>query len=409
MHIALVNQWYPPHSGYGGVAMYNYYLSHALHERGHRVSVVACRRSTDAPALHNDNGVTVHRLLSRDCYPLRRLPVLGRYVRPAQQLAYSRHVANQLREIEQSEGMDVVEFAEINAEGFFYVLRRHRAPAVVRCHTPTFVLRRYYRPEEMRYDTAITTILEKFCIRHADALTTPSRHMAQVIAAECGIPLERITVVPNALDTEEFCPASHKRNAADDIVILHVGRLERGKGIHVLAEAIPLVLAAVPCARFVFAGDDGVLPDGRSQRAALQEYFADLGWDSRVELRGRVSQAKLLAAYAEADLCVVPSLIYESFSYTCAQAMACGLPVVASRIGGIPETVGDGVAGLLVEPGDVSGLAQAIICLAQDAALRRRMGAAGRARAAALYDARRVAELTLAVYERAIRDFRGRQ
>jgi glycogen(starch) synthase len=409
MHIALANQWYPPLSGYGGVAMYNYYLSHALQQLGHRVSVIACRWSADVPAMRNDNGVAVHRLLHRDHYRLHRLPLLGCYVRPVQQLAYSLRVARKLREIEQAEGLDVVEFAEVNAEGFFYLLRRDRAPVVVRCHTPTFVLRRYYRPEEMHYDTTITTILEKFCIRHADALTTPSHNMARVIAAECGVPLQRITVVPNALDTEEFRPAWGKHNPGNEIVILYVGRLERGKGVQVLAEAIPRVLRAVPQARFVFVGDDRPIPDGCSQIAALREHFAALGLDSRVELRGHVPQAELLAAYAQADICVVPSLIYESFSYTCAQAMACGLPVVASRIGGIPETVEDGVTGILVEPGDVQGLAQAIVWLAQDRELRRRMGAAGRAKVEELYTPSRVAKMNLVVYEQANSNFQERQ
>jgi glycosyltransferase involved in cell wall biosynthesis len=409
MRIALVNQWYPPHSGYGGVAMYNYYLSHALIQLGHRVIVIACRRSADVPAKHDDYGATVYRLLSRERYPLRRLPLLGRYARPAQQLLYSWKVAGKLREIEQTEGLDVVEFAEVNAEGFFYLLRRHKVPVVIRCHTPTFVLRRYYRPEEMPFDTTITTFLEKFCIRHADALTTPSHNMARVIAAECGVPLQRITVVPNALDTEEFRPARSKHNPGDEIVILHVGRLERGKGVQVLAEAIPRVLRAVPQSRFVFVGDDRPMPDGRSRIAALREHFAALGLDSRVELRGHVSQAELLAAYAQADICVVPSLIYESFSYACAQAMACGLPVVASRIGGISETVEDGVTGILVEPGDVQGLAQAIVWLAQDRELRERMGAAGRAKVEELYAPSRVAKMNLVVYEQASSNFQERQ
>jgi glycogen(starch) synthase len=408
MHIVFANQWYPPHSGYGGVAMHNYYLSHALHQLGHRVSVVTCRRSTGVPALHKDKGVTVHRLLSRDHYRLRRLPLLGRYARPVQQLVYSLRVARKLREFEQAEGLDVVEFAEVNAEGFFYLLRRRRALAVVRCHTPTFVLRQYYQPEEMPYDTTITAFLERFCIRHADALTAPSSAMARVVAAECGIPLERIAVIPNALDAEEFRPASREPNADNDVVILHVGRVERGKGVQVLAEAIPQVLKAVAQARFVFVGADRPLPDGRSQIAALREHFASLGLDSRIELRGRVSQTELLSAYTEADLCVVPSLIYESFSYTCAQAMACGLPVVASRIGGIPETVDDGTTGILVDPGDVDGLARAIVRLARDGELRRRMGAAGRAKVELLYAPRRLAEMNLEIYERAIGNFRGR-
>jgi glycogen(starch) synthase len=399
MHITLVNRWYPPHSGYGGVAVYNYYLAHALVKLGHRVTVVAARWSPDVPGLHKDNGVTVYRLLSQHRYRLHWLPIVGRYVRPLQQLLYSLQVDRKLQELEAQYRPDVIEFAEVNAEGFVYLLRRRHCPVVVRCHTPTFVLRRYYTPAEMPYDTSLTTMMEKFCIHHAHALTAPSHDMAEIIAKGCGISPERITVVPNALDVDEFCPASCKRNSDGNVVILHVGRVERGKGVQVLAETIPQVLRAVPQARFVFAGADRRLPDGRSQITALKDQFASLGLDSRVELRGRVSQAELLAAYASADICVVPSLIYESFSYTCAQAMACGLPVVASCIGGIPETVGDGITGILMEPGNVQGLAQAIICMAKDADLRQRMGQAGRIEAVQRFDALDIARQFLELIE----------
>jgi starch synthase len=100
---------------------------------------------------------------------------------------------------------------------------------------------------------------------------------------------------------------------------------------------------------------------------------------------------------------VVPTLNYESFSYTCAQAMAAGKPVVASRIGGIPETVQDEVSGLLVPPGDPSELAAALIQLARDPARRCAMGEAGRAHARREFDAATVAARVMQVYENARR------
>jgi glycosyltransferase involved in cell wall biosynthesis len=100
-------------------------------------------------------------------------------------------------------------------------------------------------------------------------------------------------------------------------------------------------------------------------------------------------------------MCVVPSILYESFSYTCAQAMAAGRPVVATRIGGIPETVEDGVTGLLVEPGNAAELAEALIRLALDPVQRARMGQAGRERVARDFNPATVARRMLAVYARA--------
>jgi len=89
--------------------------------------------------------------------------------------------------------------------------------------------------------------------------------------------------------------------------------------------------------------------------------------------------------------------------------LAAGLPVVASRIGSIPETVEDGVTGILVEPGDAQGLAQAIVRLAQDRESRERMGAAGRVKVEELYTPARVAKMNLVIYEQAISNFQGRQ
>jgi glycogen(starch) synthase len=411
MHIVLVNRWYPPHTGYGGVAVYNYYLAHALVKLGHRVTVVAARWSPDVPGLHKDSGVTVHRLLSQHHYRLHRLPIVGRYMRPLQQMLYSLQVYRKLQELEIQDRPDVIEFAEVNAEGFVYLLRRRHCPVVVRCHTPTFVLRRYYTPAEMPYDTSLTTMMEKSCIHHADALTAPSYDMAQTIARECGIPVGQVAVIPNALDVEFFSPdrrrstdsgqrtPSPESRTSDDLIVLHVGRLHRVKGVEVLARAIPQVLRAVPQIRFVFIGKDQMDSDRGTWRQRLESCFQEQGMDDKVVFLSSVDQSTLIEWYCRADVAVVPSILYESFSYTCAQAMAAGLPVVASRIGGIPETVHDEVSGLLVAPGDAEGLARAVIRLAQNSSLRRRIGQAGRAKARQHFDALNVAEQFIELIE----------
>ncbi|MCL4486517.1 MAG: glycosyltransferase family 4 protein [Chloroflexi bacterium] len=405
MHIALANQWYPPESGWGGVAMYNQAVARALCALGHQVTVISSRADANIPAECVRDGVRVRRLLVRDAYRWRRLPGLGRFTRPAQQLVYARRVDRALRELHREQPIDLVEFAEINAEGFFYA-RSPAIPVVVRCHTPTFVLRRYYDRREMRYDTNILSWCEKDLIRRAHALTAPSQDMARTIATECRLPVENITVIPNALSISDFDSTFERSNAKTlrrPLTILHVGRLERVKGATVLVQAIPLVLRAVPDAQFVFIGDDRPTVRGVSQRAQLELQATTAGFRASVEFLGAVDQAVLMEWYGRADICVVPSMLYESFSYTCAQAMAAGKPVIASRIGGIPETVQDGVSGLLVEPGDPSQLAHALVRLARAPALCMQMGRAGRERAMHDFDPRKIAEDNLRVYETAIR------
>jgi glycosyltransferase involved in cell wall biosynthesis len=412
MHIALVSRWYPPHTGYGGIAAYTYYLAHALVKLGHRVTVMAARWSPDVQALEMEAGMTTHRLLSQHRYWPQRLPMIGRYMRPIRQLRYSIQVARKLRELEAFDRPDVVEFAEVEAEGFAYLRARRRCRVIVRCHTPTFVLRRYYNREEAPFDMSLTAAMEKSCIRRADTLTAPSIHMSRTIAGECDVRSDRVAVVPNALDVALFAdqcqpahaPAkvlcSHRSRPAAEVVILHVGRLERVKGIDTLVQAIPLVLQQNPSARFVFIGDDRPDGAGSTWRQRLEAYARASGIAEQVCFLGSVSQSDLIDWYHKADIAVVPSMLYESFSYTCAQAMAAGLPVVASQVGGIPETLGD--CGLLVPAGDLDALAEALGRLACEPGLRRDLGRRAHQRAREQFDASVVARQMVAVYQQTL-------
>jgi glycosyltransferase involved in cell wall biosynthesis len=404
MHIVLANQWFPPENGRGGVAMHNYALANAYHTLGHQVTVITSHRAGNAPE-RETGGVRVRWLGVGDAHRWRRLPLVGRYVRQVQQLAYSWRVDQAIRQLHREQPVDVVEFAEVNAEGFFYA-RSPQTPFVVRCHTPTFVLERYYDPLERSYDTRIIRLCEKDVIRRACALTTPSRDMARVIADECQIPVQSIAVIPNALCLDEFLQqADHSGD--DKITILYVGRLERAKGITVLSDAIPRIIRSVPNVRFVLIGDDRPTARNTSQREELERRLSESSV-LPVRFLGGVPRSVLLDWYNRADICVVPSLLYESFSYTCAQAMAAGKPVVASRIGGIPETVDDGVTGLLVTPGDVNELTEALVQLAQDRFLRERMGRAGREKVEREFDAIQVAQQNLDVYRQAIEQFQDK-
>lgn len=405
MHIVLANQWFPPESGWGGVAMWNYALARALVALGHTVTVLTAQSNPSSPRCEDRHGISIRRLPTRQVYRWQRLPGVGYYARELFQLEYARRVAQALRVLYRAHPFDVVEFAEVNAEGYFYA-RQPLTPLVVRCHTPTFVLQKHYASAEMPFDTRLTAHSEKYLIRHAHALTAPSQDMANVIAQACGFPSQRITVIPNALEWKEFQTDVRERSAKE-LVVLHVGRLERVKGVVILAQAIPQILAQIPEIRFVFVGADFRTARGVYQRGELEEYFAAKGVSDRVEFTGKVEQHTLLEWYKRADICVVPTLNYESFSYTCAQAMAAGKPIIATRIGGISETVDDGQNGLLVEPGNATELANALVVLARDPERRAEMGRAGRAKVACEFDPRRVAGRNLQVYETARARFKS--
>jgi glycosyltransferase involved in cell wall biosynthesis len=404
MHILIANRWFPPEGGWGGgVRIWNYNIARAFRALGHQVTVLASSSNVASPAQSEIEGIRVFRLPVRDSYRLRQLPGLKHYVRAIQQLSYSWRVRQAIHRLHNADPVDVVEFAEVGAEGFF-CSRAPETAVVVRCHTPTFVLSRYYTRAEMPGDNRIIGWCEKESIRRAHALTTPSRDLARIIAAECAIAGNLVEPIPNALEIDGFASPAPEV-ARDPVVVLYVGRLERIKGVGTLAQAIPEVIRHTPKIRFVFIGDDRPTPQGNSQREELEKQLDEAGVCANVEFLGKVDQSALREWYRRSHICVVPSMLYESFSYTVAQGMAAGKPVVASRIGGIPETLDDGECGLLVAPGNTEELAQAIVCLASDPLMRARLGRAGQAKVKREFDPGIVAERTLKVYERARRKF----
>jgi glycosyltransferase involved in cell wall biosynthesis len=410
MHIIIANQWFPPERGWGGVAVFNHAIARAYVDLGHQVTVLASRIDPNTAAFEEQDGVRIHRLLIRDFYRLRRMPLLGYYVRSIQQISYSWRVSQKLRSLPEHAQADIIEFTDVNAEGFFYA-RCPQKPFIVRCQTPTFVLRRYFESIEMPFDTRIISWCEKDQIRRAHGLAAPSHDMAKTIANACHLSSEEIAVIPDAFSRNGSHARDSDRPSSDSgrpTTILYVGRLERAKGVTVLADAIPQVVREYPEVRFRFVGYDRPMPSGGSRRAELEERFLKAGVATCVEFLGPVDQAKFSTIYEEADICVVPSVAYESFSYTCVQAMAAGKPVVASRIGGMPETVEDGVAGLIVEPGNADELAKAILRLIRDPGLRESLGCAGREKVLREFDPLKVAQRNLEVYERARQTFKVR-
>lgn len=395
MNLVIASRWYPPESGYGGIAAYNHHLAHALAQLGHSVTVIAARWSKNDPAAQQDGPVSILRLYLPSLYRINRLPLMGRFVRPLQQWLYSQRIYHAVKALKNSQGVDILEFADANAEGYATIMSRFLTPVVVRCHTPTFVLKQYYRAEEWSYDTSITIHMEKACIKRASALSAPSQNMANLIGKDCNMPADKIVVIPNPVDITQYRPkdlsSSHGKNDKQ-VRILHVGRMDRVKGVDFLVQAIPQVLKNAPEAQFIFAGKD------RGYQKHLENELDRSGISREcVSFLGNVSHADLLGLYQQADIAVVPTINYESFSYTCAQAMAAGLPLIASRIGGIPETLGvDG--GILVEPGDASALACEIIHMVKNRDLRVKLGKLARSRAETYFAAPIVAKKTIDFY-----------
>jgi D-inositol-3-phosphate glycosyltransferase len=200
------------------------------------------------------------------------------------------------------------------------------------------------------------------------------------LVSQYGADPARIAVIPCGVDTELFAPGDRRAARAElglgeDPRLLYVGRQSPIKGLETLLDAMARLRAGGTPARLSIVGGDADEPlDGHE--AALRERLARLGLGDAVTFVGAQPQDRLPAWYNAADVTVLPSY-YESFGMVALEAMACGSPVVASRVGGLQTTVRDRVTGLLVPDHDPAALADALGRLLDDDDLRWRLGREG--------------------------------
>jgi D-inositol-3-phosphate glycosyltransferase len=189
-----------------------------------------------------------------------------------------------------------------------------------------------------------------------------------------GAPAERVAVIPCGVDTDLFQPmaramAKDLLELGPDPLLLYVGRLQPIKGLETLLQAMTLLGGA---AKLLIIGGDQDEPEN-GHAFHLRERVAALGLTRRVRFLGAQPQHRLRLFYAAAEATVMPSY-YESFGMVALEAMACGSPVVASRVGGLTTTIKDGVTGHLVAEGDPAALARRLAGLLSDRQERDRLG-----------------------------------
>jgi glycosyltransferase involved in cell wall biosynthesis len=376
----MLTDYFYPHVG-GGVERVVYELSTRLIRDGHEVLVVT---------------------LNTDAAP-RRERVEGIAVVRAPGIQLSRLTGMQVA---------ISPFAPITA---IQAIRTFR-PDVLHAHSPFFFLSaiapvlkalqgvplittlHVAEIEHLRGWTRIaTTVYEatvaRFLIAHSDQVTAVSEAAQRHAALGLHVDAHRITLIANGVDTERFrrAPASSHDQPSQRVVC--VGRLIFNKGPQYLLAAAPSVLARHPATQFVFVGDGPMMGELRSTAT-------EMGIRGSMQFTGSTDDVP--GVLRDADILVRPSLS-EGLPLTVLEAMSCGLPVVASAVGGTPEIVRDGVTGFLVPPGDSDVLAERINDLLGDPSLRKRMGDAARSFVERSYDWDQVAEEYVETYDLALR------
>jgi phosphatidylinositol alpha-mannosyltransferase len=207
------------------------------------------------------------------------------------------------------------------------------------------------------------------------------------------LPDASLEIVPNGVDVRAFAePGTMAGGLTEGRRIVWVNRLDPQKGFPIAVAAFSKVLADVPDAVLV------VLGDGRDREAL---WLLTEPTRSRVDMRGSVPNDRIPGYHAACEVFVSPAVGQESFGVALVEAMAAGLPVVATDIPGYREVVTDGVEGLLVPPRDPEALAAGLVRVLQEPELGRRLGEAGRARARA-FDWPIVIDRLEELYDRAI-------
>lgn len=238
----------------------------------------------------------------------------------------------------------------------------------------------------------------RFLSRLADVVIANSNAAAEKVI-KGGVKPERVFVVRSSIDTEFFKPPnsakeqirSHWGIDKSDFVVAGVGRLVKGKGYDLLLKSI----AAIPPTErpiLLLAGDG-------SERTSLEKLAADLGVSEKVRFLG--FQNDVRSVYWAADVFAhVPTTFPEGTPNAILEAMAAGLPVIASKLGGIPEVIRNGETGLLVPAGDLDALTETLLKLRSDPSLRAAIGQAGQNYVRENHSIHSLIERTLQVYEK---------
>ena len=234
---------------------------------------------------------------------------------------------------------------------------------------------------------------EKVAVRHADHRFVVSSFWKDALEREHGL---ESGIAYNGIDLAEFSTLPERRS--NGRTVLFVGGFEPRKGLEHLILAMEQIHRTMPDAKLRVVAKTGF------RGIDTEEWFRLLADRARVghavEFLQSIDQDELLQCYSDSDVVVLPSR-NEGWGLSLMEAMACGKPTVATKVGGIPELVRDGVDGILVDPGDTAGLAEAIASLLRDDDMRSRMGAAGRERVAGFSWAE-TARATLEAYRAAL-------
>lgn len=404
MKICIVSREYPPETLWGGIGTFTYNLAHGLKNIGHDVDVICFTLAQDA--IQDDEGITIYRISSPKMpFSKKTWWDFGKYSLFPFALFYSYKIMKKIDSLYEERRYDVIDFPEHIGEGFFSILFK-RWPSLVRLYTPLSLIGELGLKKSTNFiDYFLFGIMEKYSIKKATIVNSPSRNLAALVADKFKFKGE-ISILYNPIDTDKFAPKKeHSQPDSKTVNVLFAGRLEDRKGAHILARAIPKVIGAGKQVQFTLLGRDC---DGVNGVSSMKDYIVSVlsreGGLDNVQFIDPVPYHLLVEQYLAADIMVVPSL-YDNSPYTCLEAMSCGVPVIGTSAGGMPEYIDDGISGIIVPPNDAEALARAIVELVDDPEKRKDYGTAARNKTLSSFKREIVAKEITKLYSRANKEF----
>jgi glycosyltransferase involved in cell wall biosynthesis len=373
VRVALVGPYSGPGRAVGGVeSSFQNLLAGLASLGGVELHVLTFTRATASEQDGEANGVRIHRLAAP-----------ARFNNVTFYRGSRRALARALEELRP----EIVHAQDALGHGYVCLKTAQHAPVVVSVHGIVRETRNLLtRPRDRLQAGLAGVAIERYCVRHAEYLLQPTRYPQEYFGREIG---GRIVDVGNAVAHALF----ELEPAPEQGRVLYAGGITRGKRVLDLVEAI----ACLPQASLRLAGGT---PD-QAYATAVSERVRELALEGRAELLGQLDAERMLDEFGRAAVLVLPSA-QETSPMVIAEAMAAGVPVVATRVGGVPYLVEENRTGFLVDVGDRHALTRRIGQLLDDEPTRRRFAAAGRARAQE-FRASAVAARVQAVYEEAVR------
>ena len=388
----------------GGQGVYTYYLSRGLQRLGHEVHLIV-----GPPYPLIPEGVVEHRVQNLNFFefgfpkkgPFKAFTPLNLYELAGTRLgmftemfSFSFRAYDKLRHLLRNHRFDIIHDNQTLAYGIL-LMKAFEIPIVATVHHPLPIDRK----TDLAYLESIgdrihrilfyPLVMQHLVTKRMDRVITVSQSAAEETRNTFKVPLEKLRVVYNGIDLDMFRGLDGEEKERGRLIIV-ANSSDRKKGVVYLLRALKLLREDMDVKLTIV---DRGAPDNEYTPALVRRY----GLDGSVAFTGRVSVQDLVKHYTRAEVAVVPSL-YEGFSIPAAEAMACGVPVVATTAGALPEVVENEKTGILVPPRDAKALAKAIKHLLKDESLRQAMGASGRIRVETHFTWEEAAKKTLEVY-----------